>query len=143
MATRPITLRVRPRIHIHSQNLRQVPSLLSQSQCICRCHRSRFFSSSTKLRQNYKDSFGTRLRRALNDTKIKWYPIPVGLGIGFLGLGQLYRINEREKEKRRLEDEEDDGYMNIAGHEGQPGGRPKRRDRIRPSGPWFASFIRK
>lgn len=101
----------------------------------------RNFSSTRQCRQKtqYKDSFGRRLRKALGDTKIKWYPIPVGVGIGFLGLGQLYRVNEREKARRR-EEEQDDGYVKIGGESGNgqdgQGGRPKRRERIRPTGPW-------
>ncbi len=126
-----------------SQTMRRVPTLPQlQSQCICRCHKSRPFSSSARLyrqQTDYKESFGTRLRKALNDTKIKWYPIPVGLGIGFLCLGQLYRVNEREKARRREEESEDDGLVKIMGTGGDdvPGGRPKRRERIRPTGPWF------
>src|ERR1700693_6144893 len=61
---------------------------------------SRHFSATVRAyrqSQDGRESFGTRLRRALGETKIKWYPIPVGLGIGFLGLAQLYRVNEREK----------------------------------------------
>lgn len=111
-------------------------------QYVCRCHKSRLFSSSNLYRQqnDYRESFGTRLRKALNNTKIKWYPIPVGVGIGFLGLGQLYRINEREKAKRR-EEWEDDGLLKSTGpngeeHDGTLGRRPKRRERIRPTGPW-------
>ena len=121
-------------------------SILGQSQCICRCHRPRNFSSSARFyRQNndYKESFGTRLRRALNDTKITWYHIPVGLGIAFLGLGQIYRVNEREKARRREEDE--DGFVRSVGS-GDDGndegyqGRPKRRERVRPSGPWYVIY---
>jgi phosphatidylserine decarboxylase len=121
----------------------RIPIFL-QAQPICRCHRRRLFSSSTKLyrqQNDYKESFGRRLRRALNNTKIKWYPIPVGVGIGFLGLGQLYRVNEREKAKRR-EGWEDDGLIKSTGSGGEEsdgtlGRRPKRRERIRPTGPWF------
>lgn len=130
-----------------SQTTRRVPTLPQlQSQCICRCHKSRPFSSSARLyrqQTNYKESFGTRLRKALNDTKIKWYPIPVGLGIGFLGLGQLYRVNEREKARRREEEAEDDRLVKVIGTGGDdaPGGRPKRRERIRPTGPWFVAVL--
>jgi len=116
-------------------SLRQIPIPQPRSQRICidRFHGSRFFSSSARLyrqRQEYKDSFGTRLRKALAETKIKWYPIPVALGIAFLGVGQLYRVNEREKAKRRDEESEDDG---------ESVGRPKKRERIRPTGPWLVS----
>lgn len=125
--------------------LLRLPVLISQPQpYICRCHNSRLFSSTSRqYRQNpeYKESFGTRLRKALGETKIKWYPIPVGLGIGFLGLVQFYRINEREKARIREEELEDDGYLRAVGSgvDGENRGRPKRRERIRPTGPWFAS----
>ncbi|KAI1800561.1 phosphatidylserine decarboxylase [Daldinia bambusicola] len=78
--------------------------------------------------QRYQNSqrFGSRLRSALKDTKVKWYPIPVGLGIGFLGLVQFYKTQAREKE--RLEKE--------ASESNEPGVRPKKRARVRPDGPW-------
>ncbi|KAL2074721.1 hypothetical protein VTL71DRAFT_8500 [Oculimacula yallundae] len=143
MTSRTIARGARWGISAQFQTTRRASAFVSQgqAQCICRCHNPRPFSSSARsYRQNpqYKDSFGTRLRRALNDTKIKWYPIPVGLGIGFLGLGQLYRVNEREKARTREEEWEDDGVVKFAGSggEGEPGGRPKRRERIRPTGPW-------
>lgn len=133
MATRSLTACARPRIAVNAHAFPQIP--------IPRLARHQQFSSAVKLYQQqggYKDSFGKRLRKALGETKIKWYPIPVGLGIGFLGLGQLYRVNEREKAALALED---DAYANIIGsgensnNEGQRG-RPKRRERIRPTGPW-------
>ena len=144
MATQVKAGYARQRIYAQAQALRHIPILTTQGQCICRCHKSRLFSSSTKLyrqQPNYKESFGTRLRKALAETRIKWYPIPVGLGIGFIGLAQLYRVNEREK-ARREEEWEDDGYVRSAGTNGNGGdgeseGRPKRRQRIRPTGPWF------
>ncbi|TVY81397.1 Phosphatidylserine decarboxylase proenzyme [Lachnellula suecica] len=127
------------------KGLYRVPRPLSQtqSQRVCRYTNLRGFSSSAKLyRQHpeYKESFGTRLRKALGETKIKWYPIPVGVGIGFLGLVQFLRINEREK-ARRDEEWEEDGYLKSTGTEDGEGnngreGRPKKRDRIRPTGPW-------
>lgn len=36
-----------------------------------------------------------------NNDKIIWYPIPIGLGIAFLGIFQLYKVNRRERERRR------------------------------------------
>jgi len=142
MASRAIAVHAKPGI---SAQFQQTPRLLSQSQCICRS-RSRNFSSTRHYRQqsNYKDSFGTRLRKALGETRIKWYPIPVYVGIGFLGLGQLYRVNEREK-RRRAEEWENDRNTKFSGSDenrngGQQGGRPKRRERIRPSGPWCVYF---
>jgi phosphatidylserine decarboxylase len=144
MVTQPIAMYARQRISAQHQTLRRIPILLSQSPCACRCNSSRLFSSSSKnFRQqtNYKDSFRTRLRKALGETKIKWYPIPAAVGIGFLGLGQLYRVNEREKARQR-EEWDDDGYVKSTGSGGSEGekdseGRPKRRQRIRPTGPWF------
>src|SRR3954471_21759202 len=38
--------------------------------------------------------------------KIEWYPIPVGLGVGFLGLVQFYKVYTREKEQESDEDGE-------------------------------------
>jgi phosphatidylserine decarboxylase len=52
-------------------------------------------------------------------SKFRWYPIPVGLGVGFLGLVQFYKVYTREKEK--------DGEIE----------RPRKRRRIRPDGPWY------
>jgi hypothetical protein len=151
MASQPLATSVGPRIFAQSQVLHRLPVLFSRSQqqCVCRCHSSRLFSSSTKLyrqQPSYKDSFGTRLRKALGETKIKWYPIPVGLGIGFLGLVQFYKVNERERLRREVE-WEDEGYVATTSSgresgEGGPGERPKRRERIRPSGPWFVFSFR-
>lgn len=60
----------------------------------------------------------------MRNSKIQWYQIPVGLGIGFLGLVQFYKVSAREQEKRERED-------------GLEGTRtPKKRPRIRPDGPW-------
>ncbi|PGH02819.1 phosphatidylserine decarboxylase [Blastomyces parvus] len=87
-----------------------------------------FSSSSGRWQQNgqggkgsqEKESFRSRLRTALGNTKVEWYPIPVGLGIGFLGFVQFFRSKKAEKE--RLEREGSD--------EVSP------RKKIRPSGPW-------
>ncbi|KAI2643357.1 phosphatidylserine decarboxylase-domain-containing protein [Xylaria nigripes] len=81
------------------------------------------FHQSRSVFQN-QDQFGSRLRHALNDTKVKWYPIPVGLGVGLLGVIQFYKNQTREKE--RLEREASD--------EKEP--PPRKRPRVRPDGPW-------
>ncbi|KAH8764876.1 phosphatidylserine decarboxylase [Diaporthe sp. PMI_573] len=65
--------------------------------------------------------FTSRLRMALGKSKTEWYFVPVGVGIGFLGLVQGYKVYTREKE--RQEDEEFER-------------KPKRRPRVRPEGPW-------
>ena len=99
---------------------------------------SRAFTSSSYYReqrqqqQHRKSSFYSRLRTALRNTKTEWYPIPIGEGIAFLGFAQFYRVQQREK---AAQDEEA-----RSGGEGEGGGsgRPKKRKRIRPSGPWYA-----
>ena len=91
------------------------------------------FSTSTRARQEQhqnKDRFGTRLRTPLQDTKVQWkYRIPIGLGIGFLGAVQFYRLQEREKKRHQ---EEQDALESTEDSKG----RPRKRKRIRPSGPW-------
>ncbi|KAG6008809.1 hypothetical protein E4U21_003838 [Claviceps maximensis] len=82
----------------------------------------RNFSSDSGRRSR----FSQRLGEALRKSKITWYHIPVGLGIGFLGLVQFYKVTAREERKRR-DDAESCGNAD---------GRPKRRPRIRPEGPW-------
>jgi len=147
MASHSIARGAKRGITAQYQSTRRGSTFVSQiqPQCVCRCHSPRSFSSSARLyrqQPHYKDSFGTRLRKALNETKIKWYPIPVGLGIGFLGLGQLYRVNEREKARIREEEWEDDGVLKMSGsgRDEESSGRPKRRERIRPTGPWSVIF---
>ncbi|KAL8300644.1 hypothetical protein RB597_010373 [Gaeumannomyces tritici] len=71
--------------------------------------------------------FSHRLREALKNSKVTWYNIPVGVGIGFLGLVQFYRVSQREKERAELE-----------GADGSPS--PKRR-RVRPDGPWQVQIM--
>ena len=69
-----------------------------------------------------RPKFSQRLGEALRSSKIQWYQIPVGLGVGFLGLVQFYKVSAREKEK--LETEEGSASS------------PKRRPKVRPEGPW-------
>ncbi|GAO17783.1 hypothetical protein UVI_02006220 [Ustilaginoidea virens] len=78
----------------------------------------RFASKSGK-----RPRFSQRLGEALRNSKITWYHIPVGVGIGFLGLVQFYKVTAREERRRR---EEADGVAE----------RPsKRRPKVRPEGP--------
>ncbi|KAL6720413.1 phosphatidylserine decarboxylase 1 [Lecanora helva] len=94
------------------------------------------FSTSTRAKQEQRGDngpFRTRLRTALRRTKVQWKPIPIGLGIGFLGLFQFYRIREREK---RRKDNDISRSQDDPGNEEEYQGRPKKRQRIRPSGPW-------
>jgi len=57
-------------------------------------------------------------------TKLEWHPIPIGLGIGLLGLIQFYKVYTREQDK------------DYEGGESEP--KPKKRPRVRPDGPWYA-----
>lgn len=83
----------------------------------------RLFSQQSQKRPR----FFSRLRIALRNSKIQWYQIPVGLGIGFLGLVQFYKVTAREKERQKELEEVSDA---------EPTKRAKKRPRIRPDGPW-------
>ena len=116
-----------------------VPVLTEWTCFLCQQARSSgHFSTSTQARQKQRQDgrpSETKLRTALRNTKIQWKPIPVGLGIAFLGAVQFYRVRAREKE--RLQQEHDDFDAEEAHQEsGESKGKPKRRKRIRPSGPW-------
>ncbi|KAF7538892.1 hypothetical protein G7Z17_g12547 [Cylindrodendrum hubeiense] len=94
-----------------------------RSRCLPRpsAASTRSFASNSGKRPR----FSQRLGEAMRNTKIQWYQIPVGLGIGFLGLVQFYKVSAREQEKQReIQGTFDDGAL------------PKRRPRIRPDGPW-------
>ncbi|EFQ26098.1 phosphatidylserine decarboxylase [Colletotrichum graminicola] len=80
---------------------------------------TRFFSQ-----QQQRPRFSSRLRHALKNSKVQWYQIPVGVGIGFLGLVQFYKVSSREREKEERGEVQD----------GAP--PPKKRAKIRPDGPW-------
>ncbi|RFU35745.1 hypothetical protein B7463_g605, partial [Scytalidium lignicola] len=128
MVAQTFVLRARPQVAAFTYTFGSAHFL--SSPYLSRSYRQirRPLSSSSKRFQqkyNHKEHFGTRLRNALRNTKIQWYQIPVGLGIGFLGVLQFYRVNEREKAK--LAEEKEDGER----HE-----RPKKREKIRPTGPW-------
>lgn len=57
----------------------------------------------------------------VHDSKIRWHPIPVGLGVGFLGLVQFYKVYTREQDEDELDK------------------KPKKRPRVRPDGPWYVA----
>ncbi|KAL8801656.1 MAG: hypothetical protein Q9223_006919 [Gallowayella weberi] len=75
--------------------------------------------------------FRTRLRTALRKTKVEWRPIPITLGIGFLGAVQFYRLRRREQTTQDEEQDEKD----------QRSHRPSKRKKIRPSGPWQVQIM--
>ena len=62
-------------------------------------------------------------KRPRQGNKIEWYPIPIALGVGFLGLVQGYKVYTREEKQ-------EDGDLEQ---------KPKKRARIRPEGPWYGS----
>ncbi|KAG6023313.1 hypothetical protein E4U19_004455 [Claviceps sp. Clav32 group G5] len=68
--------------------------------------------------------FSQRLSEALRRSKITWYHIPVGVGIGFLGLVQFYKVTAREERRRQQE------------ADGDADDKPRTRPKIRPEGPW-------
>ena len=85
----------------------------------------RAFSFSRECRKSKdEEPFSTRLGKAWRNTKVQWYPIPVGVGIGLLGLIQFRRVQARERAAAEEQYKTDSG------------GRPPPRDRIRPSGGW-------
>lgn len=55
----------------------------------------------------------------------------MALGVTFLGAFQFYRIQRREKHTQ----------SNNEGTELDGSGRPKKRERIRPSGPWQVQIM--
>jgi phosphatidylserine decarboxylase len=93
-------------------------------------HRRTFTCARCLKREQHgrdEESFSSRLGKAWRRTKIEWKPIPIGLGIGFLGFLQFLKVQARE------------GPINEGvGSSGdiEPGKRPPKRERIRPSGPW-------
>lgn len=124
-------------------NLRESSALplnfaaLNRAAIAHRTHLQRRAFSSTrhccdKAPGQEQESFSSRLGKAWRNTKVEWYPIPVGLGIGFLGFLQFSRVRARE---RAAEIEEGNGKG-----EGN-GDRPPKRKRIRPSGPWQVQIM--
>ena len=100
--------------------LRRHPELLQRRTLTCaRCLK--------REQQHNEEAFSSRLGKAWRKTKIEWKPIPIGLGIGFLGFLQFLKVQTREAPV-----EERAG----SAHDTEPGKRPPKRERIRPSGPW-------
>ena len=89
----------------------------------------RTFTCARCLRREQKreEPFNKRLGKAWRATKIEWKPIPIGLGIGFLGFLQFLRVQARESPST----DAGGGADNE-----EPGKRPPKRERVRPTGPW-------
>lgn len=101
--------------------------------------KTRNYSSSQRQRQQQqshqddREPFRKRLRTSLDNTQIVWRPIPIALGIAFLGVFQLYR--SQVQEQQRIDDE----WARRNEYDGE--GRPSRRHRIAPSGPWTVQIM--
>lgn len=89
----------------------------------------RFSATRHQYQSSSGESYGSRLGKAWRGTRIQWKPIPIGLGIGFLGFTQLYRVQQREKRRQ----EEEELLASDGGEPEGPGGRPKKRKKIRPT----------
>ena len=112
------------------------PHLVGLLQQQTRCSARRFATSTPRhIKDSTKNQepFRSRLLAALRRTKLDWSPVPIGVGIVFLGAFQFYRV--RERERKRHEREYAQSFQNGEGDGGEHG-RPKKRKRIRPSGPW-------
>jgi len=93
-------------------------------------HRRTFTCARCLKREQHgkdEEAFSARLGKAWRKTKIEWKPIPIGLGIGFLGFLQFLKVQARESST-----EEAAGLQGGIG----PGKGVPKRERIRPSGPW-------
>ncbi|EWC47139.1 hypothetical protein DRE_03508 [Drechslerella stenobrocha 248] len=78
----------------------------------------RGYSSSPSGSQK---SFFSRLNTAWKDTPVKWYPIPVGLGIAFLGFKHYTTVIDRERKSADATDSD--------------------RHEIHPTGPWQVRIL--
>jgi phosphatidylserine decarboxylase len=90
----------------------------------------RNFASSPLHRKSKQqnESSRARLGPALGRTRIEWYWIPASAGIAFLGGVQFYKVYSRQQARK----EEEDNASTYSDDER----KPRKRDRIRPSGPW-------
>ncbi|KAK4556777.1 phosphatidylserine decarboxylase 1 [Recurvomyces mirabilis] len=100
-----------------------------------RISHARTFHQTSRHR---KESFASRASTAWRSTKTVWRPIPIALGVAFLGVFQFYRIQSRESRKQQEE------WRNRSEHPEEYETstlRPKRRERIVPSGPWTVQIM--
>lgn len=72
---------------------------------------------SSRKQHRHRQSFFEKLRDSWSETKIEWYSIPVGLGIGVVAFAHLRNMRKRE------------------GH-GSGGDESGSRRKIRPMGSW-------
>ncbi|KAK6332005.1 phosphatidylserine decarboxylase 1 [Orbilia javanica] len=107
----------RPCIHLY-RNATCRP-ILPRKNSYSRTNQHLYFSSSSS---DPKKSFFQRLKTAWNDTPIKWTPIPVGLGIAYLGFKHYSTVMNREKQAAKGDD--------LDGKKG-----------VRPTGPWQVQIL--
>lgn len=119
--------------HVPFRPIALPPELSSYSSLLYRSRHSqlpslqkRQFSQSRWVRQqkqqHKEEGFSSRLGKAWRSTRVQWKPIPVAMGIAFLGGYQLWRIQRREK--HTLPDDSSETGST----------RPPKRQRIYPSG---------
>ncbi|KAG1044027.1 hypothetical protein G6F43_011524 [Rhizopus delemar] len=78
-----------------------LPSFAETGSCRIRTFttiRQRSLHGSSIKRQQQRNTF-ERIADSWNKTKIKWYPIPVGLGLSVIGVIQYRHIKEREEKE--------------------------------------------
>ena len=118
-----------------------IPTRTPVQRIARRAQQHAFSTFPTLRRATYrKESFGTRSGRAWRKTPIRWQPIPIALGVAFIGAFQSYRIQKRERRKQEeewLREHHENGNGN--GSEGHL--KRKKRERIRPSGPWTVQIM--
>ncbi|CAO3703163.1 unnamed protein product [Rhizopus stolonifer] len=73
--------------------------LRSSRKCIGTSIRQRLFHSTCTRRnqQQQQKSVAGRIVDSWNKTEVKWYPIPVALGLTVIGVIQYRHIKEREE----------------------------------------------
>ncbi|KAL6799638.1 phosphatidylserine decarboxylase domain-containing protein [Trichoderma sp. SZMC 28013] len=121
----PFSASLRARCSTRAAAGRRTGPMAANSRSIRRIPSSqRGFSSHDSGK---RPKFSQRLGEALRNSKITWYQIPVGLGIGFLGLVQFYKVSSRERERQRQEQE---GIRT-----------PTPRAKVRPEGPWQVQIM--
>ncbi|KAK6346255.1 phosphatidylserine decarboxylase 1 [Orbilia blumenaviensis] len=115
--------RARTCIHLYrNATCRPIPRNNSYDRVSQKLH----FSSSSS--SDPKRPFFQRLKIAWNETPIKWTPIPVGLGIAYLGFKHYSTVMDRE---RRIAEEDGKYDPND----------PDKKKRVRPTGPWQVQIL--
>lgn len=86
-------------------------------------------------RTTHRRGYASQQKSSKNDSRTRWRPIPVALGVAFLGVFQLYRLQTRDDRQRERE------WRDRNPVEEDEEERVRRRDRIRPSGPWSVQIM--